>query len=242
MNIIRIKETTSSNIELEKLMKQEPLEEGTVLVTENQTSGRGQAGNLWVSEPGENLLFSVLLFPEFLDLHQRFLLSEIAANSIKQVLDKLIDHVTIKWPNDIYYQDKKLAGILIENDITDNIITRSIVGIGINVNQETFTSDASNAVSLKQILGADLDMDMLLAEILDKLFSDYEALRGGEFDIIRQYYHESLYRKSGMHAFSDENGLFNAKIDSVADDGVLSLTTENDETGKYLFKEVSFVI
>jgi BirA family biotin operon repressor/biotin-[acetyl-CoA-carboxylase] ligase len=241
MNIIRIEETDSTNLELAELIRKEPQTEGTVLVAENQTAGRGQSGNYWESESGKNLLFSILLHPDFLNLQHHFLLSELTANSIKQVLDKYIDHVTIKWPNDIYYQDKKIAGILIENDITGNEITQSIIGIGLNVNQEMFLSDALNPVSLKQILGADIDRDLLLSEITGKLFSSYEELKSGEWENIRDYYHESLYRSSGMYIFSDENGPFNAKIISVADDGVLSLITDNDEIRKYLFKEVSFV-
>ncbi len=241
MNIIRIKETTSTNVELSEMIVHKPLDEGTVLAAENQTSGRGQAGNSWESEPGKNLLFSVLLYPNFLELQYRFLLSELTANSVKQVLDKFTDYITIKWPNDIYYKDEKIAGILIENSLTNNIITQSIVGMGVNVNQEVFLSDAPNPVSLKQILGRDIDLHFLLTKIVDRILSAYEDLRKGDYDSIKRYYYESLYRKSGLYVFSDKNGQFNAKIDSVADDGVLSLITESGEIRKYLFKEVSFV-
>ncbi|MDR3061886.1 MAG: biotin--[acetyl-CoA-carboxylase] ligase [Dysgonamonadaceae bacterium] len=241
MNIIRIEETTSTNVELQQMMVDGYLEEGTVLVAGNQTSGRGQAGSFWESEPGKNLLFSILLYPEFLNLKQRFLLSELTANSIKQVLDNYIDHITIKWPNDIYYQDKKIAGILIENEISENKIKQSVIGIGINVNQEIFSDKIPEAISLKQILGGEIDLDLLLDEIVNQLLSDYEKkLIDGEWDDVRQYYHDSLYRKSGMHVFSDENGKFKARIDSVADDGVLSLVTETGEIRPYLFKEVSY--
>ncbi len=242
MNIIRIKETDSTNLQLAKIASQEPLNEGTVLVTENQSSGRGQVENFWESEPGKNLLFSVLFYPDFLELQNRFLLSELTANAIKQVLDKLVDHITIKWPNDIYYKDEKIAGILIENSITDNVITQSIIGIGVNVNQEVFVSNAPNPVSLKQILGSDIDLDFLLERIVNQILSLYEDLKEGSYDDIKQYYHDSLYRKSGMYVFSDKDGQFNAKIDSVADDGVLTLVTEEGETRKYVFQEVSFVI
>lgn len=240
MNIIRIKETTSTNVELQQMMMDGYLEEGTVLVAENQTLGRGQSGNSWESEPGKNLLFSMLIHPDFLDLKQHFLLSELTANSIKQVLDKYVDHVTIKWPNDIYYQDKKISGILIENNIEENVIRQSVIGIGVNVNQEIFTGETPNAVSLKQILEADIDLDLLLTEITNQLLSDYNKLKNGEWDDIRQYYHGSLYRKSGMYVFSDKNGQFTARVDSVADDGVLSLVTEAGEIRRYLFKEVSY--
>ncbi|GHT71653.1 biotin--[acetyl-CoA-carboxylase] ligase [Bacteroidia bacterium] len=240
MNIIRIKETTSTNIELQQMMMDGYLEEGTVLVAENQTSGKGQAGNHWESEPGKNLLFSMLIYPDFLDLKQHFLLSELTANSIKQVLDKYIDHVTIKWPNDIYYQDKKISGILIENNIVENVIRQSVIGIGVNVNQETFAVETPNAVSLKQILEAGIDLDLLLTEITNQLLSDYNKLKNKEWDDIKQYYHDSLYRKSGMYVFFDKNGQFTARIDSVADDGILSLVTETGEIRRYLFKEVSY--
>ena len=242
MNIIRIKETDSTILELGRMIAAGSLEDGTVVVAENQTAGRGQAGNSWESEPGKNLLFSVVFFPEFLNVEHCFLLSKLTANSIKQVLDTYISDITIKWPNDIYYKDKKITGILLENHITDNRVSQVIVGAGINVNQEVFTSEAPNPVSLKQILGVDMDIDFILKEVVEKMHSSYEALKNGDSDSITRYYHESLYRKSGMHVFSDKNGRFTARIDSVADYGGLSLITENGETREYFFKEVSFVI
>ena len=242
MNIVRIKETDSTILELGRMIEQGTLDDGTVLVAENQTSGRGQAGNSWESEAGKNLLFSVVFFPEFLNVEHCFMLSKLTANSIKQVLDKFISDVTIKWPNDIYYQDKKITGILLENQIMDNKVSQVIVGAGINVNQEIFTSVAPNPVSLKQILGVDTDINLILKEIVSKMLSSYEALKNGEYDTINRYYDESLYRKTGMHVFSDKNGRFTARIDSVADYGGLSLVTESGETREYFFKEVSFVI
>ena len=245
MNIIRIKETDSTILELGRMLEQGPVEECIVVVAENQTAGRDQAGNSWESESGKNLLFSLLLYPEFLNVQHCFMLSKLTANCIKQVLDKYISDVTIKWPNDIYYQDKKITGILIENAIVNNQLSQVIIGVGININQEIFTGVAPNPVSLKQILGVDTDIDLILTEIIDRMLSSYESLKNGKpdiYDSINRYYHESLYRKSGMYVFSDKNGLFKARIDSVANYGGLSLVTESGETREYFFKEVSFVI
>ena len=245
MNIVRIKETDSTILELGRMSERGSLEDCTVVVAENQTAGRGQAGNSWESEPGKNLLFSVLFYPEFLNVQHCFMLSKLTANCIKQVLDKFISDVTIKWPNDIYYRDKKITGILLENAIVNNRVSRVIIGAGININQEIFVGGAPNPVSLKQILGVDTDVNLILTEVVDKMFSLYESLKNGErgtHDAINRYYHESLYRKTGMHVFSDKNGRFKARIDSVADYGGLSLVTEDGETREYFFKEVSFVI
>ncbi len=241
MNIIRIEETASTNTRLIEMASSGPLEEGTVLLTREQTSGRGQAGNYWESEPGKNLTFSMLLNPDFLNLRQHFLLSEMVSNSIRQVLDQYIDQVTIKWPNDIYFRNKKMAGILIENSILSERITQSVIGIGLNVNQEQFRSDAPNPVSLEQILGSETDPDLLLEALINQLKLNYEKLKAGKTDEIRQFYHDSLYRRNGYHLFSDATGEFLAEINSVADDGVLYLKTRSGEIKPYLFKEVAFV-
>lgn len=111
------RETTSTNNYLRGLVGKEPLPEGSIVVTEYQTAGRGQVGNTWESEPGKNLMFSIILYPDFLPANRQFLISQIAALSVKETLDAYVDGITVKWPNDIYWHDQKICGMLIENDL-----------------------------------------------------------------------------------------------------------------------------
>ena len=150
--ILRVAETASTNSLLRELVIKESLAEGSVVVADFQTAGRGQIGNTWESEAGKNLMFSLVLYPTCIPANRQFLISQIAALSVKETLDSYTDHVTVKWPNDIYWKEKKICGMLIENDLMGRNINQSIAGIGININQEIFHSSAPNPVSLLQIL------------------------------------------------------------------------------------------
>ena len=157
--IIRLEETTSTNNYLRGLVGKESLPEGSIVVTEYQTAGRGQVGNTWESEPGKNLMFSIILYPDFLPANRQFLISQIAALSVKETLDAYVDGITVKWPNDSYWHDQKICGMLIENDLTGHSLYCSVIGIGININQREFLSDALNPVSLVQITGREYDRE-----------------------------------------------------------------------------------
>src|SRR5215470_8992785 len=160
MNIIEIKITASTNLFLKELLNKHPLKEWTIIVAETQTAGRGQMGNYWESEPSKNITCSILIYPHFLSIKQQFLLSEIVAIGLKETLAKYVKQdITIKWPNDLYFEKRKLAGILIENELINQKFSCSIVGIGLNVNQQIFKSDAPNPVSLKQITGMETDIN-----------------------------------------------------------------------------------
>ncbi|MDR0834004.1 MAG: biotin--[acetyl-CoA-carboxylase] ligase [Candidatus Symbiothrix sp.] len=251
MHIIHIQSTDSTNRQLKQLSDEQPLPEGTVLVACEQTSGRGQAGNTWEAEAGKNLTFSMLLYPTFLSPKQHFLLSEAVALALTEALSTgVIAGLSIKWPNDIYVGERKIAGILIENDWQDNHIQRSIVGIGLNVNQEIFRSDAPNPVSIKQITGQDTDLDALLNEISNHIYKVYEQLkqycadegdRKGSDEGDRKgrpFYAQNLYHGNGFFDYEDKNGRFRAQIQSVSDDGLLHLETDQGERRSYAFKEV----
>jgi BirA family biotin operon repressor/biotin-[acetyl-CoA-carboxylase] ligase len=240
MRIITIDSCLSTNSYLKELNEKQTLEEGSIVVAGEQTAGRGQAGNQWESEAGKNLTFSLVLYPCFLPLKDHFLLSEIIALGIKSVLDRYTNGITIKWPNDLYYQDKKIAGILIENDITGSVISRSIAGIGININQQTFLSDAPNPISLMQITGKETNLDDFLGQLSDSILGGYEQLKSGQIDRIVQAYHQSLYRKEGFYSYKDSESSFIAQIESVGNDGLLSLITQQGEKRRYAFKEVAF--
>jgi len=241
VNIIRVEMVNSTNSYLKELARNRILDEGTVVVARNQTAGKGQRGNSWESEPGKNITCSILLYPSFLPIQRFFLFSEAIGLGIKETLDAYTDGITVKWANDIYYQEKKIAGILIENELTGNAYTSSVVGIGLNINQERFFSAAPNPVSLKQITGKDWDTETLLKEMIGNILYRYEQLKAGNTETIARMYHDSLYRKTGFHRFEDEAGIFSARIDRVSDAGLLYLITETNEERNYAFKNVRFV-
>ncbi|MDR0769470.1 MAG: biotin--[acetyl-CoA-carboxylase] ligase [Dysgonamonadaceae bacterium] len=240
-NIIKIKETDSTNHWLQKQSEKQTLDEGVAVAAQFQTVGKGQRGNHWESEAGKNILCSMILYPEFLPVKQQFLLSETVALGLKDAMEQYISPVKIKWPNDIYYKDKKIAGILIENELSGQITCKSIVGVGLNVNQEQFSPAAPKAVSMKQILGKETEPDTLLEQTVNAVLFRYNTLKSGNSKSIASAYHNSLYRKSDFHPFTDRNGAFIAEINRVADDGLLHLITNVGEKRCYAFKEVGYV-
>ena len=240
MNIIKVKTLESTNSYLKALAEKQMLKEGTVVTAINQTAGKGQRGNAWESEDGKNITCSFLFYPTFLPMQQHFLFSEAISLAVKETLDAYVEGITIKWPNDIYYKEQKIAGILIENELMGSTYVLSVAGIGINVNQEKFLSDAPNPVSLRQITGRKWDTEILLTKLVQTVLFWYDRLRNEETGMIIRAYHEALYRKTGFHYYGDENGIFRARIDRVADDGFLHLITDEGEKCNYAFKTVSF--
>lgn len=241
MNIIPVESIDSTNSYLKELVHKQVLEEGTVIVTGNQTKGRGQRGNAWESEAGKNITCSILLYPSFLSIHRYFLLSEAIGLGVKEMLDAYTGGITLKWPNDVYHGDRKIAGILIENELTGNQFNLSVAGIGVNINQEHFLSNAPNPVSLKQITGRERDTEMLLKELVQHILYRYERLKDGDTETLIRMYHNALYRKTGFHRYEDNEGIFYACIDRVSDDGFLHLITDKNEERCYAFKNVRFI-
>lgn len=242
VNIQRLKETDSTNKYLCEQLSREYLPDFSVITTDFQSLGRGQRGNSWESEQGQNLLFSVLLRPEFVPARSQFLISQITSLAIKEGLDRFAPEFSIKWPNDIYWNEQKICGMLIENDLAGAMLSQSILGIGVNINQNLFISNAPNPVSLKMITGNNQDREEILTDILRILATYYDLLRRGETELINRRYHHSLFRKEGYYPFADKNGIFSARIVGVEPDGELILCTETNEKKGYLFKEVQFVL
>ena len=236
-SICYIESTESTNNTLKILSEKESLSEGYMVYTDFQTAGKGQPGNSWESEKGKNLLFSILLYPHNVPIQSQFILSQITCLAIKKVLDVYTDDISIKWPNDIYWRDKKVCGILIENSLKRDKIDRCIIGIGLNVNQEIFTGNAPNPVSLKQITGKEIDREEILFEIHNELFQLYQNI---DNKAIQREYHRNLYRKDGFHPYTDAvtKEQFQARIEHVEPDGRLILITEAGERREYYFKEV----
>ena len=237
---IVLETVNSTNAYLKEWMEREPLEEGTVVTAHQQTSGRGQMGTSWESQPGKNLTFSLVLYPSFLPFQENFLISQSIALGVKKTLDSYTHHISVKWPNDIYWQDKKLAGILVENTVQGENFQSAVVGIGLNVNQEKFYSDAPNPVSLKQITGITINLEELLQQLLSGIFHYYDRIkRENERGGVRQSYQQSLYRKHGYHLYSDALGDFKARIFDVEKSGHIVLEDEAGNLRRYGFKEIT---
>ncbi|MDP4239077.1 MAG: biotin--[acetyl-CoA-carboxylase] ligase [Bacteroidota bacterium] len=234
-----VKQTLSTNALSWEMNRETALPEGFVVSANFQTGGKGQPGNSWESAEGKNLLFSVLLHPFHIPMNELFLLSQLVSVAIKRTLDEYIAGITVKWPNDIYWNEKKLAGILIENSLLGNQIRTVVIGIGLNVNQKEFVSDAPNPVSLLQLTGRRQNRKHLLQSICRNLMDLYNELDKNK---IREDYAASLYRKNGFYPFQAENELFLAKIIEVHPDGQLELETDKGERKGFYFKEVRFVI
>lgn len=225
---------------LEILMHDNPAE-GTLIYTEFQTGGRGYMGNTWQSEKGKNLLFSILLYPDFLFSSKQFELSKIISLAITDILKSHYKNITIKWPNDIYAGRKKIAGILIENVVAGMRIERCIAGIGLNINQEHFTSDLPNPTSLFLETGCHFDMTELLDQLIGRIEFWYNLLYRGEFETIDCKYLHCLYRMNESGEFISNDRKFIAKVVGIEETGELILEKEGGGRIRFGFKEIEFI-
>jgi len=231
----------STNMEATAALAQKEAE-GAVYIVDYQTKGRGQRGNFWESEAGKNLTFSILTYPTFLEIFDHFYLSKVVANGVIQGLAEFGVQAKIKWPNDIYVGNLKVAGILIENGLMGINHSHSIWGIGLNVNQLVFESDAPNPTSLALLVGRELDRNEVLQAILGAVDFWYAALRSGKMAAIDAFYFEALYRSNGQYWFEAEGERFMASIKGIEHTGELVLENEKGELKSFAFKEVSFII
>ena len=230
-------------------------EHGTVVYTDRQTAGRGQRGNSWESEPFKNVTMSILLRPENVAPNQQFWLSEISALAVERVLSKYIGNVSIKWPNDVYYKDFKICGMLIEHSLLGGKINYTIPGIGINVNQRVFLSDASNPISLVNVLGHEVPTSEILDGLVDEILTMCDQLPEKAEEIHREFL-SKLYRRDGFHEYQstirsasadglsvlEEGEHFQARIVNVHPDGMLDLMTTEGHIHTFAFKEVAFIL
>lgn len=239
--IIRLQEVDSTNRFLREC-KDEDNEEMVIAVADYQTAGKGQGSHTWESEAGKNLLFSIKVHPRWVPVRQQFLLSMAEALALKDALDTYVDGITLKWPNDVYWNDKKISGTLIETSVDSAGIKSCIFGTGINVNQTEFLSDAPNPVSLFQILGHEVDKDELLDKIIDAFEKYYELLRRADYMDVSGIYHLALYRRKGFHRYEDADGVFEGAFVEVEDDGHLILHDKQGVIRSYAFGEVKFIL
>ena len=230
--VIHISETDSTN----HWLREHPSEHDVVVVADYQTAGRGCGSNTWEAERGKNLLFSLLVHPENVRATAQFHISMAVSLAICEALEQHIGDLSIKWPNDIYWRNGKLGGILIENRLQGGVIRDSIIGVGLNVNQQRFHSNAPNPVSLWQICGQETDRMQLLDDILSRFDGNHVA------DDVKARYVARLYRRKGFHPYADKEGAFMAEFVDVESDGHLLLHDEYGRQRRYAFKEVTFVL
>lgn len=240
--ILWLKETESTNNHLRRLLDKEQLPEGSLVVTDFQTAGKGQVGNSWESEAGMNLMFSLLLYPDFIPANRQFLISQIASLSVKETLDAYTDFIQVKWPNDIYWKDRKICGMLIENDLSGQLLYCSIIGIGLNLNQSLFRSNAPNPISLTQITGKKYDREEVLNRFLRIFFQYYCLLLQEKEEEVRTAYMQALYHGEGYHRYRDGQGQFEARIQAIEPTGHLILQLRDGEQRRYAFKEVATLV
>lgn len=239
-NIIEFEEISSTNDYAIELVRSKNVLDFTVIKTEFQTKGRGQIGNHWVSDKGKNLLFSLILHPTHIPANNQFILSQCVALALRDVVANFCELVTVKWPNDIYVGNKKIAGILIENVLKGKNIESSIIGIGLNVNQSDF-ADVPNPTSLQNEFSQDLNRDEILQLFLSS-FENYYLQSQNDKSSVQEKYLQNLYLLNTQNLFKDKDGLFFGEITSVASDGKLQITDGQGRNRQYYFKEVEFVI
>ena len=198
-------------------------------------------GNKWESEDSKNLLISIVLFPSMINPSDQFVLSMAISLGICDFLKRYIPVCRIKWPNDIYVNNDKIAGLLIENSVMGDHIENTIAGIGLNINQDKFLSSAPNPVSLRMITGKAYDLNTCLYQLADDLDKRYKQLIAGNLIQIKKEYTSNLYRLNKWCNYRDKNGSYLGRIKSTSEYGNIMIESESGKTIEYSFKEVDFI-
>lgn len=263
--MVELDEVTSTNDFLRSYRPVGPERRITLVTAEYQTAGRGAGQNHWESQPGQNLLFSLLVHPRHIHPERMFVLSEVMALSIREALQSFISSpscssslrkrlptspsasFTVKWPNDIYFGDRKLCGMLIENDLQGSQIERCVLGAGININQTEFAFDRTQQdglrrmaepISLAQIVGHEVERRFVLERVMELFTRYYSWTEQGRQDELHQMYLSQLYRRGELHTFRDKDGTFEGTIVDVEPTGHLIIVDEMGKNRRYAFKEV----
>ena len=232
----------STNAYLQRMQTEQDIR-GWVVSADEQTAGKGMGSNGWESENGKNLTFSMALDMGFLPAERQFLLSETVALGIIEVLDKLLtsEKLSIKWPNDIYYENQKLAGILINSTIKANMMDVSIVGIGLNINQVQFQDWPTHPISLKMITGKDYDLRPILEQIADSVYKKVDILKS-EPNAIEEAYMQRLYRYRTWADYEVDGKVMRLFMTGIDAFGRLQLVDDKNESYCFDIKEIKFVI
>ncbi len=239
-NIIQLEKVQSTNDYTLKLLTKSSPEEGTIVLANNQTMGKGQAGNGWESQARKNLTISIILKPSFLEPSKQFYISKIIALAIYDFLNDILENVSIKWPNDIYVNNDKIAGILIENSLIGSKFEYSVVGIGVNINQKEFSSELMNPTSLIRETGKIYDLSKLLNNLIQYLNLYYQLLHNGKYPEINSKYLSHIYRFREIHFFKTQEGIIKGEITDIKESGQLEITSVSGEIFYFWFKEIGF--
>jgi BirA family transcriptional regulator, biotin operon repressor / biotin---[acetyl-CoA-carboxylase] ligase len=243
-NAIHLLKVDSTNSYASELLRQTKPSEGTIIYTFDQENGRGQRGNRWQAEPNKNVAFSLILHPVFLPVKEQFLLTKMVSLAVADLMAELLENsgsnIHIKWPNDIYVNHFKIAGILIENSISGNKILSSVIGIGINVNQLKFDT-LLNVTSLKSITGKNYELKMVIERLCEFLEARYLQLKATKYSLLNDTYLQKLYRLNEWKNYSCSNKTFQGKIKGVSTEGRLQVELETSEIKEFDLKEISFL-
>ena len=248
--IVYLPSCHSTNDTATELVRKENLVEGTVVITNAQTAGRGQRGARWISSPGENLTFSLVLRPTFLAPPEQFLLSQAMALGVKRFVSDIVSQVQIKWPNDLFVNQMKLGGILLENAWQGTRMSHAVVGIGLNVNQMQFNDEPApmvlnsclRATSLRLEVAKSFELSALLPDLLLSLEQSYLRLRAGYYEQIRRDYHLALLGLGENRLFRANGDVFEGVVEGVTDTGKLCIHKEGDVRKEYDIKEVEWLL
>ena len=233
----------STNTYAQELLSKSRPAEGTAIITDHQYQGRGQIGTTWESEARQNITLSIILYPKFLLAQQQFLLSQVVAIGVRDFIASLVEKKTwIKWPNDIYIEDRKVCGLLIQNAISGRSLQNAIIGIGINLNQTAFGEQVTNATSI----ALETEVEYQVFDILPQLFQSIEyyylKLKNDQRDLIRDLYLDHLYRYNSWHLFEDNDNIrFKGKIQGISEQGLLQVREEGGLVRLFALKEIKFL-
>jgi BirA family biotin operon repressor/biotin-[acetyl-CoA-carboxylase] ligase len=238
--VIFFDELTSTNSEASSIIIAGEVPEGTVIRAGFQSAGRGHGTNKWESQKRMNLLFSIILHPQVVTPSDQFYISMAVSLGIADFVARYCRGTKIKWPNDIYVNDDKIAGILIENSITGDTILNSVAGIGININQTAFDPLVPNPVSLKISSGQNFDLDKCFDELLAVIDLRYKELLYGNRDELKSRYLSLLYRANEWHDYISEAKRFSGRVTGISPAGKLIIEQKGGKISEFGFKEVEF--
>lgn len=222
------------------LLKNGKPENGTVILADYQTKGKGQMNSNWESQRGENLTFTIILYHENITADKQFYLSIAVSLGIKNYLQSVIQQVKIKWPNDIYSGNKKIAGILIENFIKGDKINRSLIGVGLNVNQEIFPVFNYRATSMKLETNSNYNREQVLNKLLQSVEEQLYVFQENEFDALKKEYEANMYLRNEWADYQTESGTLKAMITGINRDGQLVAVKKDSSRLIFNFKEIIF--
>lgn len=238
VTLLELAECESTNDIMMEFIRTKTAQEGLLVITWNQLKGRGQRENSWESEKGKNIAMSLCLQPSFLGLDEVFYLTMIISLSLVEVFNKIGVEASIKWPNDIYVEDEKISGVLIENILKGSKVVNTIVGVGINVNQTDF--EEPKAISVCSILDKEVPLTLIVKDLVNSLDKYYSILKRGERKVLSDLYHRYLYRKDVLRSY-DDGEIFEGVIQGVNKTGQLQVLKKDSLVCEYNLKEIKFL-